>query len=162
FLLSCPAPADKVFAYKYQGAVAFSSWSLLLIGSPILIAYGLVEQAPWYFYFLMPLFFLGFILLPASVGALSVMLIVNFLPKHRRQVLFWAIAMTVLGGSYVAYQTISFSPVYNWDREMLNRLLDRFSFTQSVFVPSHWMTRGLQAAGRGALGRSLYYMALVW
>jgi ABC-2 type transport system permease protein len=162
FLLASPAPADKVFAHKYVGAVAFSSWSLLLLGSPILIAYGLVEQAPLSFYLMMPLFFLGFILLPGSVGATIVLLIVNFVPRHRKQVLILGVVGIVLAGSYTTYETIAFTPVYNWDREMLNRLLDRFSFTQGLFVPSHWMTRGLQAAGRGAIGRSLYYLALVW
>lgn len=162
FLLSSPAPADKVFSYKYQGALAFSSWSLLLLGSPIFVAYGFVEQAPWPFYFLMPLFFLGFILLPGSLGAVAVLLIVNSVPKHRKQVLFLGGLAAILAMSYTAYKTIAFTPVYNWDREMLNRLLDRFSFAQGVFVPSHWMTRGLQAAGRGAFARSLYYLALVW
>src|SRR5262249_42114175 len=42
FLLTTPAPADQIFAYKFQGALAFSSWAFVLLGSPILIAYGLV------------------------------------------------------------------------------------------------------------------------
>src|SRR5262245_61993707 len=52
FLLSSPAREDRIFAYKYQAAVAFSSWAFVLLGSPILIAYGIVvgEGAPWYFY----------------------------------------------------------------------------------------------------------------
>ena len=63
-------PDDQVFAYKFQGAVAFSSWGFLLLGSPILIAYGLRigDGAPWYFYAVLPLFFLGFVLLPGSIG----------------------------------------------------------------------------------------------
>ena len=45
-----------MFAFKYQGAVAFSSWAFILLGSPILISYGLIlDQAPWYFYLVMPL-----------------------------------------------------------------------------------------------------------
>ena len=38
FLLGAPVPADQVFAYKYQGAVAFGSWAFVLLASPILIA----------------------------------------------------------------------------------------------------------------------------
>ncbi len=40
FLLTTPASADQVFAYKFQGALAFSSWGFLLLGSPVLVAYG--------------------------------------------------------------------------------------------------------------------------
>src|SRR5579884_1596538 len=47
FLLSKPVRADQVFAYKFQSAVGFSSWAFLLLGGPILIAYGMVCVAPW-------------------------------------------------------------------------------------------------------------------
>src|SRR5262249_51111306 len=80
FLLSTPIPADRVFAYKYQGAIAFSSWAFVLLGSPVLIAYGLVFGVPWYFYVLLPLFFVGFLLLPGSVGALLCLFVVNCVP----------------------------------------------------------------------------------
>src|SRR5204862_7285735 len=46
FLLTTPARADQVYAYKYQGALAFSSLGFLLLGSPILIAYGQESAAP--------------------------------------------------------------------------------------------------------------------
>lgn len=162
FLLCSPAPADAVFAHKYQGAVAFSSWSVLLLGSPILIAYGIVEQVPFYYYFFLPFFFLGFILLPGSVGAVLCLLIVNFIPKRKKQAVLLGLGIGTALAFWWGYRTISFTPAVNWDREMLNRLLDRFSFARGVFMPSHWMVRGLQAAGRGAVARAFYYLALVW
>src|SRR5262249_13741508 len=83
FLLGCPVPDDHIFAYKLQGAVAFSSWGFLLLGSPILIAYGLVigGGAPWYYYVVLPTFFLGFVLLPGSLGALLTLGLINFIPR---------------------------------------------------------------------------------
>ena len=44
FLLTTPVPADHVFSYKLQGAIAFSSWGFVLLGSPVLIAYGMVVR----------------------------------------------------------------------------------------------------------------------
>src|SRR5262249_6534385 len=86
FLLSGPVAADRVFAYKFQGAVAFSSWAFILLGSPILLAYGLLVGggAPWYFYAVLPVFFLGFVLMPGSLGALACLLLVNYLPRRRK------------------------------------------------------------------------------
>src|SRR5581483_10153303 len=83
---------------KFQGAVGFSSWAFVLLGSPVLIAYGLAVSggAPWYFYALLPLFFFGFVLLPGSLGALACLLLVNLLPRHRKQVLAASIAALVL------------------------------------------------------------------
>src|SRR5262245_14800590 len=60
FLLSTPARADQVFAYKYQSALAFSSWGFLLLGSPVLVAYGISYGSSWHYYALLLLFFLGF------------------------------------------------------------------------------------------------------
>ena len=48
---------DRVFAFKFQGALAFSSWAFLLLGGPVLIAYGLVCGGPWYYYLYLLLFF---------------------------------------------------------------------------------------------------------
>jgi len=47
-------------------------------------------------------------------------------------------------------------------REEVNRLLGRFSFASSVLVPSHWVARGLRAAGSNNLWLACYYLALVW
>src|SRR5437588_566888 len=68
----------------------------ILLGSPVLIAYGLVFEVPWPFYALLPLYFLGFVLLPGSLGGLACLLVVNLVPRHRRQVLVVAILLVVL------------------------------------------------------------------
>ena len=44
---------------------------------------------------LLPLFFLGFVLLPGSLGALAALLLVNFVPRHRKQVLGIIAALVV-------------------------------------------------------------------
>ncbi len=54
YLLSKPVRADQVFAYKFQGAIGFSSLAFLLLGSPVLIAYGLVCEAPGSFTCIFP------------------------------------------------------------------------------------------------------------
>lgn len=103
FLLSRPVRDDRVFAFKFQGALGFSSWAFVLLGAPLLIAYGIVAMAPWPFYVLLPVFFLGFVLLPGSVGGLACLFIVNFVPKRRKQVLaLGCLAVATLLGVWVA------------------------------------------------------------
>src|SRR5262249_36825358 len=106
FLLAGPAPADQVFAYKFQGSLGFSSWAFLLLGGPILIAYGLTCAAPWWYYLILPVFFLGFVLLPGSAAALCCLLIVNYLPHQRRLLLILAIVATVLIVGLWGWQTL--------------------------------------------------------
>jgi ABC-2 type transport system permease protein len=165
FLLSRPARDDRVFAFKFQGALAFSSWAFLLLGAPLLIAYGVVRGSPWGFYAFLPLFFLGFILLPGSLGGLACLLIVNFLPKRRKQVL------AICGLAFVAcllvwgLEILRAARPENWGTESVNVLLDRFAFTRSRITPTHWVARGLRAAARGGPGdleKTLYNLGLVW
>jgi len=97
FLLSTPARADQVFAYKFQAAIAFSSWAFLMLGLPILVAYGLVFRVPLVYYALLPVFLIGFLLLPGSVGAIACFLIVNITPQRRKQVLGVTVIMLAVG-----------------------------------------------------------------
>src|SRR5947209_7923657 len=87
FLLATPAHADQVFAYKFQGAIAFSSWAFVLLGSPVLVAFGVVAGAPWYFYVVLALYFVGFVLIPGSLGALVCLAVANCLPRRPKHFL---------------------------------------------------------------------------
>src|ERR1700677_1223203 len=89
FLLTTPVPADHIFSYKLQGAIAFSSWAFVLLGSPVLIAYGVVMKggAAWPYFPALVLFFLGFILIPGTIGALITLVVVNIVPRDRKQLM---------------------------------------------------------------------------
>jgi len=162
FLLSTPAAADQVFAYKFHGAVAFSSWAFVLLGSPVLIAYGLVFAVPWYFYALLPLFFVGFVLLPGSVGALICLVVVNAVPRRRKQVLAVAILAVCLLLALWAVHLVRATQAQNWTRDAVKDFLSQFAFAQGVLTPSHWMSQGLLAAGHGEVGEAAYRLMLVW
>lgn len=161
FLLSTPARADQVFAYKFQGAVAFSSWAFILLGSPILIAYGVVFGVPWYFYVLMPLFFFGFVLVPGSIGAMICLLVVNFVPKQRKQLLLLAVVVLLAVAGLWLMQTVRDTRTQNWTIDATRNLLSQFAFAQGTLMPSHWVAQGLQEV-RHSLPRSLYYLMLIW
>jgi ABC-2 type transport system permease protein len=160
FLLCRPAAADQVFAYKFQGAMAFSSWAFVLLGSPILIAYGLAAHVPWYFYVLLPLFFFGFVLLPGSLGALACLLIVNCAPRRPRQLMIGAVLLVLVGlfawGASLAKS--AWRDTYN--RDAVQRVLGQLTVTQDPLMPSHWIAQGLLAAARDEPANALFYLAL--
>jgi ABC-2 type transport system permease protein len=165
FLLSRPVAADKVFAYKFHGAVAFSSWAFLLLGAPVLVAYGLVGEAPWHFYLFVSLFFVGFTLLPGSFGALLCLLVVNFIPRQRKVLLLVAAFVAVIIAAAVVQQIYWVARHEPLERESNSRLLNRINFARSVHMPSHWVASGLRSSARngpGDIGQALYYLALVW
>src|SRR5262249_54311742 len=164
FLLSSPAREDRIFAYKYQAAVAFSSWAFVLLGSPILIAYGIVvgDGAPWYFYAVLPLYFIGFVLLPRALGALICLVLVNFVPRHRKQIVLLVVVALAVGLAWWIYSWASTIRGLDLSRDWVNELLGEVSLIRVVFLPAHWIARGLQDAALGAAGWMGYNLCLVW
>lgn len=165
FLMSTPVPDDQIFSYKFQGAVAFSSWAFVLLGSPVLLAYGMEVShgAPWYYYFVLPLFFLGFLPIPGSIGAIACLLVVNVLPRHRKHLLV-GIGLAAIGGLALW--------IFLWVREAkelgfgtrtwFESLLHELEFLGGALHPPHWMSRGIKAAALDRPGEMLYCLGLVW
>jgi ABC-2 type transport system permease protein len=165
FLLAAPVPEDRIFTYKYQGAVAFSSWAFVLLASPILIAYGLEVEggAPWYFYALLPLFFLGFVLLPGSLGAASALILVNFVPRHRKQILALAGAAIFAVVGWWVWQLLSEVEQTRFGtRAWFDSVVGEITAVRQRVVPVQWISLGLVAAATGEHADLTYYLALVW
>jgi ABC-2 type transport system permease protein len=166
FLLNTPAPADRTFAYKFQGALTFSSWAFLLLGSATLIPYGVVFGAPWPFYALLPLFLFGFVLLPGSLGALVCLLVVTLVPRRPRQVLIAAgVALGLLLLVVLVYRAVAMARAghdTSWTRDAVKLLLGRLDFARGTLMPNDWVVKGLQATRGGDLREAAYRLALVW
>lgn len=163
FLLALPARADRVFAHKFAGAIGFSSWAFVLLGLPVLAAFGLVYGVSWLYWPALPAFLLGFLLLPGSVGAIACMVVVNIAPHRRRQILIAAGVVGAAAAVWFLWQWVwSAMRVNVADRDAISGLLGQLTFARAAWVPSHWMTLGLQAAARGDLAETLYRLALVW
>lgn len=84
YLLTTPARADHIFTTKFQSAIGFSSWAFLVLGVPILIAYGITFEVSVWFFLGIPFFLGGFIIIPGAVGSLVCLGIVNLLPRQKK------------------------------------------------------------------------------
>ena len=84
FLLTLPMRAERIVLYKFQEAVFYSSWGFFLLASPIMIAYGIVAEAPWYYYVLLLPLIVSFVYIPCGIGAICCLLIIHKLPHLRK------------------------------------------------------------------------------
>lgn len=150
FLLSLPVRAERIVLYKFQEAVVFSSWGFVLLGSPMLIAYGTQVGAPWYYFAMLAPFMLAFIYIPCGIGAIACLLLVRWVPRLRIRSMFFvltaAIVLALLGAYAVLGSTQGNILTPLWFQEMLARL----RFSEHRLLPSWWLSSGLLEAARGA------------
>lgn len=151
FLLTLPARAQRVFLHKLQESTLFGSWNFLLLGSPLLVAHGIVQSAAWTYYAALLPLLVAFVCIPCSLGALCCLLIVRWLPTYRVQWLsavglVLVVAMGVAGRG--AASRLSGEPL---SRAWLEALLAEARFSQCAFLPNGWLSSGLTASIRGGL-----------
>ncbi len=161
FLLTIPARTGRVFLHKFQEAVVLSSWGFLLLGSPMLLAYGMVTGAPWYYYAMFLPFMIGFVYIPASLGAISCLVIIYWLPGRRLHLLALAAAGVIAAVAVFIWSLTGIlgndilTP--SWFRELLSRL----QFTEERWLPSWWLCSGLLEASRHGWSQSVLFLALI-
>ena len=147
FLLHTPISIRAFFVARFAECVAFSSWALAYLGSPLLLAFGLASHASWMFYVACALFFLPFVTLPAAVGSIITMALARVFPRLRMRSVVGLGVLAV--GALFFYWRQRFGAARLSNDTFLPALLDMSSQTQSPFLPSYWMARGLFAAVDG-------------
>jgi ABC-2 type transport system permease protein len=161
FLLTIPARTERVFLYKFQEAMILSSWGFVLLGSPILLAYGVVEHAPWYYYAMLLPLLIAFIYIPVAIGAIICLLVVRHIPDSRLTVLIGGVVALAAGGVWITWLLLSdpggdlLTP--GWFRDLLGRL----QFSEKRLLPNWWLSTGLLEAAAGQWRDSLLFLTLM-
>jgi len=160
FLLTTPARAERIFVHKFQEAMLFSSWGSVLIGSPLLVAYGVEKGAPWHYYVLLLPALAAFVCIPGALGGAFCMLIVRRLPRRRLGGLL-ALALVPLS-AWLLWSMLRgpqgdlLTPA--WFRDMLGRL----EFSDQRLLPSWWLSTGLREAAAGEWSDPVLFLALLF
>jgi ABC-2 type transport system permease protein len=151
FLLTTPARAARIVLHKFQEAIFFSCWGFILLGSPMLIAYGVEARAPWYYFALLFPFMLAFVYIPGALGGVLCLLVVRRLPRLQLHLSLLAL-LALAGGVFVVYSLLN-GVEHNlltgvWFQEMLGRL----QISEHRLFPSWWLSSGLLEAASADAG----------
>lgn len=160
FLLTTPVSGERIFLYKAQEALLLSSWGFLLLGSPMLVSYGVVAHAPWYYFAMLVPLMVAFVYIPGSVGAIACLFVVgrlHLIRRHLAAVVTLLIGVIAVWLMWLAVQAPTpdlLTPT--WFRDMIGRL----SFSQHYLLPSWWLSAGLLQAARGVWGDAVMFLVL--
>jgi ABC-2 type transport system permease protein len=160
FLLTTPTTTDRIFAYKFFEAMGFSSWGFLLLGSPMLVAYGITVQAPAGFYGIFLLYLVSFVMVPGGLGAVAAILVANFFPRRQKTVLGLGVAGLLAVVVTVVFRLLS-TPGDAGSPDWLGGMIQKLEWSQNPLWPSRWTAVGLMASAKGDHATGLFYLRIL-
>ncbi len=158
YLLCSPMDLRSTVAVKYLESLFFSSWSLLLLGLPLMMAIARVEQETWFFYPYYVLMFLAFIPIPGALGLLGAWSVARFVPRSIRKLLVTSAALILLLGALWGLRSVR--TFYGMRDEWIDDFFERLSLVQLSVLPSTWVTRGIEAAYNDHRDDALRYLVI--
>ncbi len=161
FLLTTPARTGRVFLHKFQEAILLSSWGFVLLGSPILVAYGVAAGAPWYYYAMLLPYLVAFVYIPVAVGAMLCLWIVRRVPNVRLAVIVVGTAVLVGGAAWTAWSLLSGPKSDLLTPRWFHNVLGRLQFAEQRLLPSWWLSQGLRDAATHFWSESLLFLTLM-
>lgn len=145
-LLTLPVRPERIVLYKYQEAVIVSCWGFVLLGTPLLIAYGVVNGAPWLYYVVIVPYMLSFVMIPSSLGAIACLLISHAMPQLRKRAIYLGGALLVGLIAWLLWEFVRAASQDMLTPAWLRDMLSRLHFTEHRWLPSWWLSSGLLEA----------------
>lgn len=150
-LLTLPVRAERIALQKLLETTVLACWGFLLLGSPLLVAYGITTDAPGtYYLFLLPLL-LGFSVIASGLGACGCLLLVAAAPRFRRAVLGLLVVAILVGGAWLLWSVMSASSHQLLSPMWMRSALERLRVAERRMLPSWWLSTGLLEAAHGGL-----------
>jgi len=159
YLITSPARPTDVVTFKYVETLLFSSWSLILLGLPLMQAMADAANEPPLFYLLFVVCFLAFIPIPGAIGLLAAWLTARFLSRNVKRVCAITGGIVFVAISVWGLRTIQQVPGDSavWLRDFMARM----SFVESAFWPNAWVARSIDHATEGKPAEALLYLGVI-
>src|SRR5262245_29318609 len=159
FLLSCPNQPRSIVTILFLEALFFSSWSLILLGVPLMLAIGQVQNMPWRFYALFLCAFLGFVPIPGAIGLLAALVVATYLPRMAKQTLAYSsLAVGIIGiiwwGRLWALSSMD-------SNAWLQKFLGELQYMKAALLPSTWVTNSIRYAIEDKPLEALFYLGVI-
>ena len=149
YLFSTPISTHVVFLVKLIDNILFSGWAILLMGLPILMAYGKVRGFSMGIYvYLFCFMFLPFVLIPSFIGVFFSLIAFRYARKLRMS----TVAFLAAGGFVLLIflliktaRPTGFQVAFTEDFRALNLFINNLRVNAHPFTPNFWFASSLQS-----------------
>ena len=149
-LVSSPVDWLSLYGSRLFETALHSSWMVVLLALPMLTAYGLAfHGGPWYV-ILAIAGFVPFLIIPAALGSMITLVLVNVFPARRTRDILSVIGVLAAAGLVVLFRLIR--PEQLARPEGFRSLVEFISVlrgSSSPFLPSDWLQRVLMGSLTG-------------
>src|SRR5690242_12374037 len=142
------APVDwlKLYGAKLLETLVHSSWMVLLMAVPLFAAYGVVYSGGAFFPLVVIGLLIPFLVIPAAIGAVVTLLLVNIFPARRTRDILSVIAILTASGIVLLFRLVR--PERFAKPEGFRSLVDFITLLRtptSPLLPSEWVQRATMA-----------------
>lgn len=141
FLFSSPLEIEYIFDSKFFATILQSSWTILVFGIPVLLAYGTIMKSGWYFYPLIPVFLVPFLFIPAGIGVAIIILLVQVYPVKKVKEITFLLSIAFAAVLVIYFRFLQPERLVN--PEGFSMLADYLAFLKgpsSPYLPSYWIS----------------------
>ena len=145
-LMASPADRVRVYGARLMETIANSSWMVVLLIVPLLMAYGFTYRADWGFYLLAVGIMVPYLVLPAVVGTAFTLILVNVFPARRARDILALIGLFTAAGVVMLFRFVRPERLVRPDE--FRDLVDFMAVLRapsSVWLPNEWATDALMA-----------------
>jgi len=157
YLLTLPVPPLDVITLKFLECVVLSSWSMVLLGLPLMTAMANLADHP-VFHVLFVAFFLAFIPIPGALGLILAWAVAKYFPRRAMK------AATILAAAALffalMYGVRSMRMGDSATEVWLRAFLSRMGFVEAAFLPNHWVAAGIDHALHSQFGDACLYLGV--
>lgn len=162
-LHSAPIRIESIFRAKFIETIVDSSWITLIYGLPVFLAYGMVFKASLLYYAVLFLTIIPFLIIPAGLGIMVTMLLVNAFPARRAKDVLVLLGLLFFVVLYILFRMLQPEKLVDPDAfPSLVQYLTAMRAPISPLLPSSWSTETLSPLLRHAKGEAFFYLLMLW
>ncbi len=161
FFFQHPLGPRTILMTKLSEAIAFSSWATLFLGYPVLVAFGVLRDAPFTYYLQAGIILVLFLTFAGLTGSVLALLLA---PLVRRLTARQIAAFALIGFATICYLFVTSFNFGDAGKEQLlviDRFTSQMTLLHSPYFPSHWAASGVLAAVSGNQTETLFQGALL-
>lgn len=162
WLLSLPLPHASIYRWKFLEALIVSSWALIFLSAPMMIAYGRVRDVAPVFYFQIALVYLPFVVLPALAGSWIIVFLVRILARSGVKKFGLLLALAVMLLLVFGIKPVSDAEAMGaQDVLSFDQLLRHTRLSVNPFLPSAWLAQSVLAWSEGLTRQGMFFFLLL-